>query len=154
MAAHFWVADASSTALEGGTCAVVTCLDVLLYIPDKAAFLKEMHRILEPGGLFVFTTWEQLGYSERLRAQQFNDYRPLLDQAGFDIQHYGEVAGFREQQSRVLDGLISHQDEISVDVGEEPATMFAGMAQSARKELDGRKYVFGIARCDGIGKSL
>lgn len=144
--AEFWVADASSSGLEDGACAIVTCLDVLLYLPDKPTFLKEMHRILESGGFFIFTTWEQHGYSERLRAQQIDDYRPLLRHAGFEIQCYEEIDGAREQQSRIFDGLLSREAEVGSEVGDLPATMFAGMAKSARQEASGRKYVFGIAR--------
>lgn len=143
---QFWVADATSSGLEEGTCAIITCLDVLLYLPDKVAALKEIHRILQPAGLFMFTTWEQEGFNQRLGAQQFEDYQPLLKETGFNVEHYDIVDGAHEQQSRVLDGLIERQDDLREDIGEEAASMFGRMAKSAKEELKGRRYVFGIAQ--------
>lgn len=66
--AQFWVADAFSTGLNDVVYAIVTCLDVLLYLPDKLAVLKEVHRILELEGLFTFNGWERHRYSQRFGA--------------------------------------------------------------------------------------
>jgi SAM-dependent methyltransferase len=35
-------------------------LDVLPFVPGKAMAVREVARILRPGGRFAFTTWEQL----------------------------------------------------------------------------------------------
>lgn len=144
-ASRFWVADASSTELEPNACALVTCLDVLLYFPDKLAVLKEIHRILEPKGLFAFTTWEQHGYNPRLGAQQVDDYRPLLKEAGFDILRYEPVEGAGELQRRCFEGLIAGENALREELGDGPASMFVKMAKSAKDESGGRRYVFGIA---------
>lgn len=146
LSTHFWVAEASSTKLEDGTCAIVTCLDVLLYVPDKPSFFAEVYRILEPGSLFAFTTWEQKGYNARLGAQQVEDHRPLLKDAGFNVEYYEVVEGASEQQMRVFDGLTSRQDALREELGAEAASMFASMAKSAREESSQRRYVFGMAR--------
>jgi len=145
--AQFWVADARSIPeLKDSSCVVVMCLDVLLYLPDKRDVFAEMHRILEPGGLFAFTTWEQAGFSERLGAQQVRDYRPLLEEAGFEIVTYDTVLNAKEQQDRVFEGLIGREDALKQEVGRETASMFVNMARSGRLESQGRRYVFGIAR--------
>lgn len=61
--AEFSVRDASSTGLEASTCAAVVCLDTMLYFQDQLATMREMNRVLEPGGYLAFTTWEQKGYN-------------------------------------------------------------------------------------------
>lgn len=144
--AQFWVADASSTELQDQACAVVTCFDVLLYMPNQVAVVKEIHRILKPGGLFAFTTWEQNGYSKRLGTQQIGDYRSLLEGAGFEVQRYDVVEGAREQQNRVFEGIVGRQDELSEDIGEGPTSMYVKMASGANEESSKREYIFVIAR--------
>jgi ubiquinone/menaquinone biosynthesis C-methylase UbiE len=69
--------------------------EALLHIADKAAVLREAHRVLVPGGRLVFTDWvarPTLGDGERRRLekwmaattlQSLTGYRALLGAAGF-----------------------------------------------------------------------
>lgn len=146
--AKFWVADATSTGLPTSSCSVVVCLDVMLYFPEKKAALAEICRVLRPGGIFAFTTWEQTGYNPRLGASQVDDYRPLLNAADFTVKVYEGVEGARETQSGLFDSLVHHEAAVSAEVGAEVASMYAKMAQAGKAESAGRRYVFGIARKD------
>lgn len=143
----FWVADAASTGLAVESCAAVVCLDVLLYLTNKAAAMDEIYRVLSPGGLFVFTTWEQEGgINARLGAEQVKDYRPLLTEAGLDVLKYDEVDGWRNMQSQVSRGIIEAYEELKRELGQKTADMWVNMANGGEKEIESRKYVFGIAR--------
>lgn len=88
--ARFQEGDLTATGLPEASCDAAISLDVLVFVPDKAAAVREVARILRPGGRFGFTTWEQSGYSTRLGAPQLADHRPLLAAAGFDVEMYEE----------------------------------------------------------------
>lgn len=50
-------ADAGRTGLEDASCDVVICQQGLQFVPDPLAALREMRRVLAPGGRVVLTTW-------------------------------------------------------------------------------------------------
>jgi ubiquinone/menaquinone biosynthesis C-methylase UbiE len=59
--ASFLVADAVDTGLPAGTVDAVVCIDSLQFVPGKAGVLREIARVLRPGGRVVVTTWERRG---------------------------------------------------------------------------------------------
>ena len=54
--AQFQVGDFTATGIQEASCDAVMSLDVLHYVPDKAAAANEVARILRLGGRFAFTT--------------------------------------------------------------------------------------------------
>ena len=91
------VVRGDATTLPFGAARFDACVsqEAFLHIADKAAVLREAHRVLVPGGRLVFTDWvarASLGDGERRRLedwmaattlQTLDGYRGLLGAAGF-----------------------------------------------------------------------
>jgi ubiquinone/menaquinone biosynthesis C-methylase UbiE len=53
-------ADATSLPLGDKTFEAVICQFGVMFFPDKRAAFREAHRVLAPGGLFLFNVWDAL----------------------------------------------------------------------------------------------
>jgi len=135
-------AKASSEAAGDG----VICLDVLPFVPDKTAAIREVARILRPRARFAFTTWEQDGYSSRLNARQFADYRPPLLEAGFEIELYEEPPNWRQQQRAALEGLLAAKAELAAELESPLVDQYMRLANGMLADMPARRYVSAIAR--------
>ena len=115
--AHFEVGQIEQMALADGSFDAVTCLGVVEYLDEDLAAIREMHRVLKPGGIAIITCphhgapwrrWEAIYWSivepiRRVlgrapydlivhREYRERDYRALLEDAGFrvvDVAYYG-----------------------------------------------------------------
>lgn len=144
--ARFQVGNMMATEQPPASCDAVLSLDVLLFVPDKAAAAREIARILRPGGTLGFTTWEQSGYSARLGAEQAADYRPLLQAAGFAIETYEEPVDWRRQQRAVAEGLIAAEADMAREMPAETAAGLAAMGRGMLADMPVRRYVCAVAR--------
>ncbi len=144
--ARFQVGDLTATGLVGGSCDAAMSLDVLLFVPDQAAALREVARILRANGLFAFTTWEQSGYSTRLGALQVADYRPLLDAAGFAAEVYEEPLDWQRHQRALAEGILAAETELIDEFGTAAAARYLEVARGVLADLPVRRYVFVVAR--------
>ena len=59
--ASFEVSDAQKNRFEAASIDVVTSALVMNFVPDKIAALKEMQRVLKPGGVLSFYVWDYPG---------------------------------------------------------------------------------------------
>lgn len=57
-------ADAMALPFDAQSFDVVVCQFGVMFFPDKPAAFAEARRVLEPGGAFVFNTWDDLAHNE------------------------------------------------------------------------------------------
>lgn len=108
----------------------VMSIDALLFAPDKAAALREIARVLTPGGRFVATTWDYRSQPVN-RPPQVDDHRPLLSEAGFEVLEYSETPRWLEYH-RALDArLLAAVDDLAAESGEDPEEVRAGVQEMA-----------------------
>jgi ubiquinone/menaquinone biosynthesis C-methylase UbiE len=98
--------DAQQLPFSDNSIDLVVCCFGYMFVPDKPKAFAEAYRVLRPGGMFLFTTWDKLennaaSYISRSAARKYlegelpescnlatsmNDealIRPLLEDAGF-----------------------------------------------------------------------
>jgi ubiquinone/menaquinone biosynthesis C-methylase UbiE len=98
--------DAQQLPFSNNSIDLVICCFGYMFVPDKSKAFTEVHRVLKPGGQFLFTTWDKLehntaSYCSRSIAKQYLDkpvpesynlatsmsdeatIRSLLENAGF-----------------------------------------------------------------------
>jgi ubiquinone/menaquinone biosynthesis C-methylase UbiE len=144
--ARFQVGDLTATGLTAASCDAVLSLDVLIFVPDKAAAVREFARILRADGRLGFTTWEQSGYSARLGAEQLADYRPVLTAAGFTIEAYQEPTEWRQQQRAVAEALVAAEPEMACEMDPDTAAELAAMARGVLADMGARRYIRVVAQ--------
>jgi ubiquinone/menaquinone biosynthesis C-methylase UbiE len=155
---RFQVGDVTKTGLPDASCDAAMSLDVLPFVPDKAAAVAEVARILRSGGRFAFTTWEQVGRSAAADSERAAlsatfqahplvesaraDYRSLLEDAGFAVETYEEPPGWRGQQRALAEGIIAAEEEVTREMG----AHYPAMARVFVADLPAVRYVFVAAR--------
>jgi SAM-dependent methyltransferase len=127
---EFRLGSFESTGLGDGAADAVMSVDALVFAPDKAAALEELHRILRPGGRLVFTSWD---YHEqpKERPPQLDDHRPMLERTGFDVLAYEETEDWRGRMQRTAAGLLAAADELATEQGVDPAEIRERLAAMA-----------------------
>jgi len=125
-------AEGSFDAIPAATASArgVLSIDALLFAPDKQAAVREIARVLAPGGRLVATTWDYHAQPVN-RPPQVDDHRPLLTEAGFRVLGYDETPRWLENH-RDLDALmLDAVDELAQEGGEDPAEVRVGIQEMA-----------------------
>ena len=112
------------TGLEPASADAVMSVDALQYVPDKAAALAEVARILRPHGRFAFVAFEL--DPDRVAGLPFwddpiSDYRPLLEEMGFNVNQYSQIAGWEDQISAGFGAVLAERDDLEAELGEAAA---------------------------------
>jgi ubiquinone/menaquinone biosynthesis C-methylase UbiE len=138
--AEFRAADFAKTGLEAGSFDAAMSVDALFLVPDKVGSVRETARILKPRARFVCTTWEvdQPGY--------VNDYHPVLDACGFDVEAYAETAGWKERQVAVYSRIVEERETLIREMGKASALIWVNGAKFELSIMDSMKRIMIVAR--------
>jgi ubiquinone/menaquinone biosynthesis C-methylase UbiE len=110
-------ADACSLPFEDGTFDAVVCQFGIMFVPDKALAAREAHRVLKPGGVFLFNVWDAIERNELGRiahetiVSYFDQDPPAFYQVPFGYNDPGEIrrmltdAGFRDVRIEAVDKI-------------------------------------------------
>jgi ubiquinone/menaquinone biosynthesis C-methylase UbiE len=138
--AHFRVGDITATGFPDASFDGAMSVDVLWAVPDKQAALMEVARILKPGARLAFTNWDRdltpPGYLPPLP-----DHRPLLQQAGFEIETYQIQPGAETKRRAVYEAIVAAEQELAQEMGAEAAARVLFEARGTLGLTDGVDYL-------------
>jgi len=111
--ASFIVADAADTGLEAETVDAVICIDSMQYVPDKAAVLREVARVLRPGGRVVVTMWERRGAesADLPDVYSIGNAAGLAEAAGLQVAACEERDDWQELERSFYQRMIAEDSE-------------------------------------------
>jgi ubiquinone/menaquinone biosynthesis C-methylase UbiE len=116
-------------------------MDVLLFVANKPAALREICRILRPGARFAGMTWELRAASAALTAPAFVDYPGAFVEAGFIIEVYEETSNWRRLLTDALGTVVTFADAIRTEVEAPAAERLLAWARTRPSELDQSRRV-------------
>jgi ubiquinone/menaquinone biosynthesis C-methylase UbiE len=138
--ARFQVADLGATGVPDASLDGAMSVDVLWAVSDKLGALREIARILKAGAPFVFTNWDRdrspPGYLPPL-----GDHRPLLQQAGFEVETYRVQPGAEDRRRAVYEAYVAAERELIHEMGHEGAQKVMFEARGTLGLTDGVDYL-------------
>jgi SAM-dependent methyltransferase len=113
------------TGLHAASADAVMTVDALQYAPDKAAAFREVARILRAGRRFAFVAFEL--DPDRIAGlpvwqDPVADYRPLLEESGFDVLSYDEIPRWRHHVADGFGAVVAAREALEAELGEAAAT--------------------------------
>ncbi len=138
--AEFKTGSFYDTGLDTGSCDGAVSVDALWLAPDRNRALREISRILKPGAIFAFTTWDgNIPFMP-------DDHEKNLTDSGFDIEIYEETKGWKERQLAVYNGVLKEKDTLIKEMGKACAMPIIKEAKSTPPVLEKSKRIFVAAR--------
>ena len=148
--ATFSAASLEQTALDDGIADAAVSIDVLQYVPDKLAAMRETARLLRPPGRITLTAFE-LDPDGASSLPVFGidpvaDLRIPLKDAGFTIETYEETSGWRTRVTRTFEAVLAAHDQLAVELGPIATQALVSEADVALKTTAYRRRVLATAR--------
>ena len=97
------IADAVKLPFEDHAFAAVICSLGIMFVPDRAAFFNEAHRVLRPGGLLVFNVWDRVEENLCVRV-----YGEVLESMFPGDQEIHFRLPYSMHDEALLRGLVEH----------------------------------------------
>ena len=126
-------------------------VDVLWMVPDRLAALREAARILRPGARFAFTTWDK-DLAPPGTPAPLGDHRPLLRQAGFDIEVYEHLPQAESQRRAIYERFLAREQALRAEMGDAAAAALLLEARRNLGLLDGVDYLRHSRRIFVVGR--
>ena len=130
--AHFQVANALEMPFADDSFDLVWSLESGEHMPDKVKFLQECHRVLKPGGTFIFATWCHRSTDRQLltadEQKHLEDiYRVYCLPYVISLPEYEQIAsevGFTELRSADWSTAVAPFWNVVIDSAFTPAAFF------------------------------
>jgi SAM-dependent methyltransferase len=139
--ARFVIGSFADTGLPDSSADAIMSEDGMQYAPDKRALFAEAARILRIGGRFVFTAFELDPTAVEglpvIGADPVDDYRPLLEGAGFAIDAYEVVPGWPEPVTSAYRAVLDAKETLTAELGE---AAFGALAFEMSMTLERKLY--------------
>jgi ubiquinone/menaquinone biosynthesis C-methylase UbiE len=141
----------AETGLDTASADGVMSEDALQYAPDKTAALNEAARILRPGGRVVIAAFEldpdHVRGLPALGEDPVDDYRPLLEAAGFDITAYEEASGWPEPVTTTYRSLLDAREALVKEMGQIAAmALFSELTLTLEAQIYRRRVLMAASR--------
>ena len=152
-------ADACSLPFGDRMFDAVVCQFGIMFVPDKALAAREAHRVLKPGGIFLFNVWDAMERNALVQlahltiASFFEKDPPTFYQVPFSYYDQAEIkrvlaeAGFREIKIDIIpkisavervedaaEGLV-HGNPVAVAITERDASLLPVITDAVAKAI-------------------
>ena len=129
--AQFRVATFDRTGLPDAGAAAVVSVDALPFAPDRPAALREVHRILAPGGRCAVTLRSRPGVAGK-------DWPAMAEAAGLTVEEAIPNPYHDVHWPRLYEVWLAHADELRAELGERAAENLLAEARDGQaRQWDG-----------------
>ena len=143
--ASFRLGSIDATGLAAGTADAVLSVDVLQFAPDPREALRELARVLRPGGRLALTAAEHVDDLEqavRRPVRTAADARAV----GLDVESCQTPANWARTARRIAAAMLDAADDIATETGGDPAEVRAALRKLAAHRTQERRVVLLASR--------
>ena len=145
--ATFVVGSITGVDLPDATAQGAMSMESFQYVSDKQGALREVARLLAPGGRFAFTVFEiaaekVVGFPV-LGDDPIRNYQPLLESAGFTVESYEQTRGWQQRLTAAYSATIASEQTLRPQLGDEAMdSLMLEMALTLEVQpYSGRAYI-------------